>query len=65
MMHIYHVVADAMERLGLQTVTREERRESHGRRAQDSGWQFLIDHAILTLLEVAVAALVLAFVAGR
>lgn len=61
MMPVYHVVANVMERLGIQPIRAEEmerRSPRHGRRFQDSGWQFLIDHAALTLIEVCAAALI-------
>jgi len=66
MMAVYHLVADAMERLGVQPIKPEERRieRRQGRRRSDSGWQFLLDHAILTLIEVSLAVLAYSFFFG-
>ena len=65
---LYEMVATTMERLGIQPVSAEERTEerrvSRGRRFQDSGWQFLADHLILTALELCMAAFVWLFFFG-
>lgn len=69
MMAVYHLVADAMERLGIQPIKPterpvERRQALQGRRRSDSGWQFLLDHAILTLIEVSLAVLAYSFFFG-
>jgi hypothetical protein len=66
MIPVYHTLANTMQRLGVQPARPKavERRQSHGRRFQDSGWQFLLDHAVLSLLEVCIALLIFLFCGG-